>query len=348
MAKKPIPAQLSMGLVPSIEPAFNVVGRFPAARQPARGTIIIGAHYDHLGLGGRFSLAPDRHEPHLGADDNASGTATLLEVARTLAGRRAELKHDVVIAFFSAEESGLLGSAHYTRAQPAVVKTAVAMLNLDMVGRLRDRHLDVLGGESALEWPALLRAACGDLRLVCNLAGDGQGPSDQASFYAAGVPVLHFFTGTHVDYHKPSDTADRVYPAGAAVIAELTARVAGALDAGVALSYQKGKSAPPGPGDARTFQASLGTIADDAGPPGGRPGVLLSGVSTGGGADKAGMRRGDILIRLGKHEIRSVEDLTFALQASKPGETTRARIVREGKELELEATFQEARRAHAP
>ena len=344
MAKKNVAAQITIGLVPTVETAFNVVGRFAAAQQPGAGTIIVGAHYDHLGLGGRFSLAPDRHEPHVGADDNASGTATVLEVARQLSAHRADLKHDVIVALFSGEESGLLGSAYYARIRPEIIKTTLAMVNLDMVGRMRDGRLDVLGGDSALEWSSLLRAACGDLHLGCNLVGDGQGPSDQASFYAAGVPVLHFFTGTHTDYHKPSDTADRIYPAGAATVAELTTRVLHALDAGITLSYQKGKSAPPGAGDARSFHASLGTIPDYGGPPGGRPGVLLSGVRAGGGADKAGMRRGDILIRLGDHEIRSVEDLMYALQAAKPGQTARARLVREGKEVEVEATFQEARR----
>jgi hypothetical protein len=278
MAKKAVPVTVTVALDRTIETAFNVVGRFAAARQPAQGTIIIGAHYDHLGLGGRFSLAPDRHEPHVGADDNASGTATVLEVARQVAAHRGDLKHDVIIALFSGEESGLLGSAHYARNRTDVIKQAVAMVNLDMVGRLRDSHLDILGGDSALEWPSLLRAACGDLHLGCTMSGDPQGPSDQASFYAAGVPVLHFFTGTHPDYHKPSDTADRIYPAGAATVAELTTRVMQALDAGGGLSYQRGLSAPPGSGDARAAPASLGAIPAAVGTAGAWPGVLLDGV----------------------------------------------------------------------
>ncbi|HEY0710715.1 MAG TPA: M20/M25/M40 family metallo-hydrolase, partial [Polyangia bacterium] len=344
LAKKPVPVTLDLGLVPTIENAFNVVGRFPAGRGPAKGTVVLGAHYDHLGMGGRHSLAPGDRKAHVGADDNASGTAALLEIARQIAQQRTELQHDVVIAFFSGEESGLLGSSHFTRNRADLLKTTRAMINFDMVGRLRENRLDVLGAESALEWPTLIRAACSDLRLACTVTGDGQGPSDQASFYAAGIPVLHFFTGTHADYHKPSDTADRIYPAGAAMVSDLAVRVLRALDAGITLSYQKGKSAPPGGGDARSFHASLGTIPDYAGPPNGAPGVLLGGVRTGGGADKAGMRRGDIVVRLGEHEIRSVEDLMFALQASKPGETVRAVVVRDGKPVELQATFQEARR----
>jgi Peptidase family M28/PDZ domain len=346
MARQAVAAALDVGLQYTQTQAFNVVGRIRAGKQPSDGTLVIGAHYDHLGLGGRFSLAPDKKEPHVGADDNASGTATVLEVARALVARRKDLRQDVIVALFSAEESGLLGSAHYTKARADELKRVKAMINLDMVGRLRGQRLDVLGSDSATEWSTLVRAACGDLRLQCNLAGDGQGPSDQASFYAAGIPVLHFFTGAHGDYHKPTDVADRLNAAGAASIADLSERVMAALDVGrVQLTYQKGKSAPPG-GDARSFGASLGTIPDYGGPPGGKPGVLLAGVRPGGGADKAGIRRGDVIVRIGSHDIRSVEDLMFALQAFKPGETTAITVVREQKPVRLEATFQDPPRRH--
>ncbi len=345
LARKTPSASLEVALRMEESVAFNVVGRLPAGRTPAKGTVVIGAHYDHLGLGGRFSLAPDRHEPHLGADDNASGTAAVLEVARAFAARKANLSHDLVFAFFTGEESGLLGSAHYTRAQADGLKRAVAMINLDMVGRLRENRLDVLGSDSATEWESIVRAACGDLRLLCNPTGGGQGPSDQASFYTVGLPVLHFFTGGHPDYHKPTDRAERINAAGAAKVALLTDRIVAAVDAGVHLTYQKGKGgAPPGPGDARSFNASLGTVPDYGGPPGGRPGVLIGGVRPGGAAEKAGMRRGDVLVRLGAHEIRSVEDMVYALQAFKPGETATAVVVREGRDQKLEVVFQESRR----
>jgi Tol biopolymer transport system component len=347
LARKPTTARVEVALRMEESPAFNVVGRLPAGQQPARGSIVIGAHYDHLGLGGRFSLAPEKREPHLGADDNASGTAAVLEVAGMLAERRGSLNHDLIFAFFTGEESGLLGSAHYTRAQAEQLKQAVAMINLDMVGRLRENRLDVLGSDSATEWEAIVRAACSDLRLICNPTGGGQGPSDQASFYTVGLPVLHFFTGGHPDYHKPTDRADRINAAGAAKVARLTERIVTALDAGVRLSYQKGRggAAPSaGAGDARSFNASLGTVPDYGGPPGGRPGVLIGGVRPGGAADKAGIRRGDVLVRLGAHEIRSVEDLVYALQAFKPGETATSVVIREGRELKLDATLQEGRR----
>ncbi len=345
LARKPVTATVNVALKQEESAAFNVVGRIPAGKQPSAGAVVIGAHYDHLGLGGRYSLSPESHEPHLGADDNASGTATVLEVARALADRRANLTHDVIVAFFTGEESGLLGSAHYTRVGADGLKKAVAMINLDMVGRLRENRLDVLGSDSATEWEALVRAACTDLSLQCNPTGGGQGPSDQASFYTAGLPVLHFFTGGHRDYHKPSDRASLINSAGAAKIAQLTERVVTAVDAGVHLTYQKGRGGGPASmGDARSFNASLGTVPDYGGAPGGRPGVLLGGVRPGGAAEKAGMRRGDILVRLGNHEIRAVEDLVYALQAFKPGDTVTSVVIRDGKELKLEATFQEGRR----
>jgi hypothetical protein len=338
-----IRAQLDVSLMRKTTDAFNVVGRIAAGRTKQGGPLIIGAHYDHLGLGGRHSLAPDRREPHVGADDNASGTATVLEIARGLQARRAELNRDVLVMLFSAEESGLLGSTHYTRARAEGLADALAMLNLDMVGRLRDNRLEVLGTDTAAEWLSLVPAACVASRLECKTGGDGHGPSDQAAFYAAGVPVLHFFTGSHADYHKPTDTADRINAAGAAQIARLVQDLAIALDAGPRLAYRKGSTSPVR-GDARSFNASLGTIPDYAGPPDKRPGVLLGGVRPGGGAEKAGMKRGDVLIRLGSSEIRSVEDLMFVLNSARPGQTVRGVVIRDGQPVNLDVTFEESRR----
>jgi hypothetical protein len=219
------------------------------------------------------------------------------------------------------------------------------MLNLDMVGRMRENKLQVLGSDSADGWAPLIDQACKAARVDCAASGDGYGPSDHTSFYAAGLPVLHFFTGAHFDYHKPSDTSDKVNYGGVAHAAEVVAGIAGQLaaDAPVALTYKK-SAAPSGRGDARSFNASLGTVPDYGGPPRGQPGVLLSDVRPGGGAEKGGMKRGDILVRLGKNEVRSVEDLMYVLMSSKPGETVTASVLRDGKEVKLEVTFQEGRR----
>jgi hypothetical protein len=341
---RPAQAAVAVELVFKRTEAFNIVGRIPAGRREGNLHLVLGAHYDHLGFGGRHSLTPERHEPHLGADDNASGTAVALEIARALMARRAELRRDIVVALFSGEEAGLLGSAHYVRERADALKEAVAMINLDMVGRLRGNLVDVLGTDSATEWRTIVEAACREGRVECRAGGDGHGPSDQASFYGAGVPVLHFFTGAHADYHKPTDRADRVNAAGAAAVARVAENVLRTIDVGPRLAYQRGGASPTQSGDARSFNASLGTIPDYAGPPGGAPGVLLSGVRPGGAADRAGLRRGDVIVKLGRHEVRSVEDLMYALNAAKPGETVTAIVKRDGKPLSLEVTYQEAQR----
>jgi hypothetical protein len=345
--KRRVLAVVNVALSYTNATAFNVVARLPGTNaSPADGAVVIGAHYDHLGLGEHHSLAPDSHLPHLGADDNASGTAALLEVARTLVGGPPPAR-DIIFTAFSGEEEGVLGSTHLTRAPPAglAIKSLRAMLNMDMVGRLRDNRVTILGAASAEEWPALLGAACSEARIDCDPSlGSGFGPSDQMPFYAAGVPVAHFFTGTHADYHKPTDSADRINAAGAGQIAVAVAALARQVVArGAPLTFKQ-MAPPPPEGDARSFNAALGTIPDYAGPPGGAKGVLLAGVRPGAPAERAGLRRGDILIRLGLHPIGSVEDLMFALNASKPGETVTAVLLREGKELRLSVTFEEGRR----
>jgi Tol biopolymer transport system component len=349
-AGKPVTAELEVRLAHKTAPAFNVVGRIEAgapAGERLPGVVVIGAHYDHLGMGGRHSLAPDRDAPHLGADDNASGTATVLEIARTLVARRGELLRDVIVVGFSGEEEGVLGSTQFTRTPPAGLKMedVVAMVNLDMVGRMRDNHVDVLGARSALEWTPLIESACATARVRCTPGSDdGLGPSDQMPFYMAGAPVVHFFTGVHADYHKPTDAPAAINAAGAGAVGDAGA----ALVVAVArrpgrLTYQK-LHVPPRESDMRSFNASLGTIPDYAGPSGGAKGVLLSGVRVGSAAEKAGLRRGDILVRLGRHPIDSVQDFSYVLGASKPGETVNASVIRDGRELALPVTFEEGKR----
>ena len=345
--RQKVSGRVAVKLDKVLKDTWNVVGKLPAAAAGTRasGVIVVGAHYDHLGEGGRGSLAPDRREPHLGADDNASGVAGLLEAARLLTGQRERLQRDVYFTAFSGEETGVLGSTAWTRTPPAGLgmKDVAAMLNLDMVGRLRDNHLTVLGADSGGEWRDLLAPACARARVQCDGSGDGYGPSDHTPFYAAGVPVLHFFTGTHGDYHKPSDSADRVNAAGLAQVALVVSEVAAAASARPERVTYRSVPAPAPAGDLRSFNASLGTVPDYA-PPAGTRGVLLAGVRPGGGAELGGLKRGDVLVRLGTHDVGSVEDLMYALNASKPGETVTAVVLREGAEVKLSVTFQESKR----
>jgi hypothetical protein len=217
------------------------------------------------------------------------------------------------------------------------------MLNLDMVGRMRENSVAVLGSDSAPEWAELIAPACDRARVHCTLGGDGYGPSDSTPFYAAGAPVAFFFTGAHSDYHKPSDAASRINTAGAAKVAEIVADAVRAVAAREQKLTYRSVPSPAPRGDLRSFNASLGTVPDYTGPKDGK-GVLLAGVRPGGAAEKAGLKRGDVLVKLGAHLIGSVEDLMYVLNASHPGETVTAVVMREGKELRLEATFQESQR----
>jgi Tol biopolymer transport system component len=339
-ASGPHRASLAVELTRRTRPAANVVGVLRAgAVDRLPGAVVVGAHYDHLGLGGHGSLAPDAHAPHLGADDNASGTAALLEVARILAAQRDRLRRDVYLVAFSGEEEGTLGSTAFTRHPPHGLRLAdvEAMLNMDMVGRLRGNQLSVLGGETAAEWRQLVPAACARELLGCTLGGDGYGPSDHSPFYAAGLPVLHFFTGAHEDYHKPSDTPDKINAIGGARVAMLVADLARDVAAQPARLTYKAVPAPAPAGDVRSYGASLGTVPDYAGD--GRPGVLIGGVRPQGAAEQAGMRRGDLLIELAGTPVRDIYDFMYVLQRSKPGDTVKAVVDRDGKRLELTVTL---------
>ncbi|HEU4537363.1 MAG TPA: M28 family peptidase, partial [Polyangiaceae bacterium] len=250
---------------------------------------------------------------------------------------------------FSGEEAGVLGSAHFVHERAKATKgklgDVAAMLNMDMVGRMRENRLQVLGAETAAEWKDLVQASCDAARVDCAQSGDGYGPSDQTSFYSGGAPVLHFFTGTHFDYHKPSDTPDKINYAGAAQTGAVCSSIALAVSQREApLSFKANVDGPSPRGDTRTFNASLGTVPDYGGPGPGKKGVLLAGVRPGSAADKAGMRKGDVVVRLGKNDLNGVEDLMFVLNASKPGETVPAVVLRAGKEVRLEVTFQEGQR----
>ena len=322
----------------------NIVGRI-SADERLPGAVVLGAHYDHLGFGGASSLAPDAHEPHNGADDNASGTAALLEAARVLSARREQLGRDVIFVAFTGEENGLLGSSQFTREPPpgAAPEGLLAMLNMDMVGRLRNDRLAVLGGASAEEWEAVIQPFCAAFELECELGGDGYGPSDQMSFYAAGVPVLHFFTGAHDDYHKPSDDAASINAAGGVRIAGLVADVALQLTTLEGLTYLAAE-APAPLGDVRSYGASLGTIPDYTGSPDNRPGMRLAGVRPGGPADRAGLQRGDWIVELSGREVRDIYDLMYVLREVKPGEQGTVVVERDGERIERPVTYGESAR----
>lgn len=320
---------------------FNVVGRLNGGSpSPLPGVIVIGAHFDHLGSGGQGSLDPDSREIHNGADDNASGAVALIEAARRLFHERESLQRDVIFVAFSGEESGLVGSSAFVHVPPAglQINEITAMLNMDMVGRLEQDRLQVLGGDSAEEWKDIVAPLCEQLVLDCMIQGDGFGSSDHSSFFAAGIPVLHFFTGAHSDYHRPSDDAELIDAAGAVRIVQLVAATVSEL-AGREGSLTLVESTQPAPTRMRTGGARLGTIPDYAGPADGSPGLLLSAVRSDSPAEQGGLQRGDLIVDIDGVEIRDVEDFMVVLSEATPGTRATVRVIRDGKALELEVTY---------
>jgi hypothetical protein len=324
----PDSVEIATGLARTMARAKNVVGRRRGADSSR--ALVVGAHYDHLGLGGESSLAEKAYgRVHPGADDNASGTAALV----ALAEEKTKPAHDRVFAAFAGEEMGLVGSAWFVEHPPLPLERVSAMLNMDMVGRLRDSKLMVMGVGTAKEFPDLVRAENERLplerRFNLRPSEDGFGPSDQTSFYKKNVPVLMFFTGAHADYHRPSDTWEKVDAEGLARVASFVSATAGAIDRLPAVTYQKAQ------GDTTRRMALrgghgawLGTIPDYTQSEGG---VLLSGVREGSPAQAAGIQGGDSIVKIDAVKIDNIYDFTFVLQQHRPGDTIQV-VVKRGAE----------------
>jgi aminopeptidase YwaD len=330
---------LSVSLVRERGRTDNVIGvlpgRDPRLREEA---IVIGAHYDHLGRGGEGSLAPDAAGAiHHGADDNASGVAALLGLARAFA-EAGGAPRTLVFAAFSGEEMGLLGSAQYVRKPAHPLDRTALMLNLDMVGRLRQRTLYVGGTDSGSGLRELVSAQAGALTLT--LRGDPFGRSDHTSFYAAGRPVLFLFTGAHADYHRPSDTWDRIDAAGLAEVTAFAARLIEAV-AGATTAPAYVRVAAPAGGGRGAYGPYFGVVPEFSESE--RPGVRVGGVRPGSPAEKAGVRAGDLIVAFAGLTVRTLEDFTFALRGRRAGDRVEVTVEREGAARRLDATLEERR-----
>lgn len=314
----------------------NVVAILPGAdRRLAGEAIVIGAHFDHLGEGpfGSAAHGDSVHLIHHGADDNASGTAAVLEIARILTAARPRPARTIVFTLFSGEEEGVLGSDYYADHPALPMDSTCAMLNLDMVGRMRDNRLLVLGVLSAKEWQGLLDSVDAPFHLDVHASGSGWGPSDQNSFFAKQRPVLHFFTDVHADYHTPADTWDKINADGIETVARLVADMARRLAARTAqLTFV---NAPP-PVMTSGNRPYLGTIPDMASEPGG---VKLQGVTVGSPADSAGLKGGDVITGIGADTVASLADMQNALVKHHPGDRVEIRVRRGDQTLTLNATL---------
>jgi hypothetical protein len=381
---------ISTDVVRRSAPASNVVGILQGTDPKLKTEVIVlGAHYDHLGHGGRGSLATREGEIHHGADDNASGTAALLELARLLSAERDKLRRTVVFIAFGGEEEGLLGSSHYVAHPAAPIEQTIAMLNMDMVGRLKDDTLMIGGVGTAAEWrkwieeknktfkvtvdpmgaraqsvepsarpvltdasartqggntetPIVVTGSNGRVvatavpgrRFNLRLNEDGFGPSDHSSFYSKRLPVLFFFTGTHEDYHKPSDTAERINYEGLASVADFVCELVVELqssDARPTFAVAKTEASARSTG----FSVYLGTIPSYGET---TDGLKLDGVREGSPAEAAGLKAGDRIVRLAGRDVRNVYDYTQALSGMKAGQEYDLEIVRDTQRMTLKIT----------
>ena len=325
-------------LVKETRSARNVVGFLKGAGDLSEEVLVIGAHFDHLGLGELSSLAAKPgSEVHNGADDNASGTAGLLELAGALASRKDQRRRSVLFLAFSGEEQGLLGSRHYVNHPVVPLQKTVAMINMDMIGRMQGQRLIIGGTGSSPGWRDLLTQLNKDVELEIKFREGGFGPSDHSSFYGRDIPVLFFFTGVHGDYHKPSDDYDKIEPALTARVVEFifqTARSICGMDQRPA--FQQTAGAPPETG--RTgFRVTLGIIPDYGEEV---EGVRLTGVREGSPAAKCGLRSGDLMVGWSGKKITNIYDLTYLLQEHRPGDRVEISVVRDGEELGFTATLE--------
>jgi hypothetical protein len=324
----------------AVKTVHNVAAMLPGQTDEY---VIIGAHYDHLGLGGQYSLAPSQTGTiHPGADDNASGTAGVMELARYFA-KQPRQKRGILFLNFAGEEQGLLGSGYYADHPLLPLSGAVAMINLDMVGRMRDNKLYIGGSASGSNLRPMLEKLIAASGLNADYSGGtSEGSSDHTSFTSHQVPALFFFSGLHGDYHKPSDTWDKIDAPAAARLLALVAEVAQTLrDTPERPAFVKLAAPPPhgggdSPGPVSGYGPYFGSIPDFGE---GIVGVKFADVREGSPASKAGLRAGDIMIEFDGKPIQNLYDFTYALRAKKPGDEVKVKVTRDGKPLDVTAVL---------
>ncbi len=300
----------------------------------AASTIILGAHYDHLGYGEDHNSLYSGSTPmvHNGADDNASGTAALIEIGRWLK-KSSYKKYNYLFINFSGEELGLFGSKYFTEHAGLDLKTVNYMINMDMIGRLNDstHGLTIGGYGTSPAWGKLINTK--DNYFKINIDSSGSGPSDHTSFYRKDIPVLFFFTGSHKDYHKPSDDADKINYTGELQVIHYIQNIITQTDKMDKIAFTKTRESSMG---RSTFKVSLGIMPDYTF---NGSGVLVDGVSENKPAQKAGIKTGDVLIQLGEHTFTDVQTYMNALNKFNKGETTNVKLKRGTEEIILPVTF---------
>lgn len=305
-------------------PTANVIGYVPGTNPNLSNEyIVVGAHFDHLGWGPENSRY-EGTEPaiHHGADDNASGTSAMMELARIVAEN--PLYRPTIFMGFTGEEFGLLGSAYYCRNPLVPLEKTIFMLNLDMIGRMEENKVNVHGTGTSSRWDSLIDSLAQMHVLEISTSSDGWGPSDQTSFYAEKIPVLFLFTGLHDDYHRPSDTWEKLEYAGIEKLVEFSESIIRSVGQNPE-EPDFVETSSPGARRSMAFRVYVGTIPDYSDNP---KGLRLSGVRAESPAEKGGMHGGDIMIKFGEIEIKTIYDYTYALGKYKPGETIDVMVLR--------------------
>jgi aminopeptidase YwaD len=317
----------------------NVLGYIEGSDSSLKGeVVVIGAHYDHLGWGGEGSMKPDTQAIHHGADDNASGTAGLLELAQAFSEKRASARRSMLFIAFTGEELGLLGSGQYVKTPVLPLEQTVVMMNMDMVGRLTNKTLIVYGVGTSAGFDSLVRSHNKDSIFVLKLNKDGFGPSDHASFYGKKIPVFHFFTDLHSDYHRPEDTFDRInYPGMQQVVILVQAIAQDIVSTNQRPAYIAVEAPRSGGNPGRSTRVWVGTVPDFGEQ---TEGMKLSGVREGSPASKAGMKAGDIIIKFGKIDIKNLYDFTYAIGEYKVGDVLDVVVKRGTETLTLSVTLE--------
>jgi aminopeptidase YwaD len=292
--------------------------------------IVIGAHMDHLGDGMKYGSLSETGKPaiHNGADDNASGDAGVFELAEKLASERTNLKRSYLFMLFNGEEAGLIGSSYFTKSPLFKKYDIITMINMDMIGRLRDDKLEIGGAGTSSIWKRILDSL-NTLKenFKISFKDEGYGPSDHSSFYSMDIPVLFFFTGLHEDYHRPSDKWTKINSEGEVKVLDLISDLINVLDDRTAKPdfiktvQEKEKTM-------RGFRVTLGIVPDYASD---ADGLQILGVKPGGPAATAGLQKGDVIIKFGTHEVKNIYDYTYALSEFKPGDESEV-VVKRGDE----------------
>lgn len=314
----------------------NVIGVLEGEGPHADETIVIGAHYDHVGMGGVGSLAPGVKAVHNGADDNGSGTVSLIELARRFASREKKPSHRLVFIAFTAEELGLIGSQRYVSHPVFPLDKTIAMFNMDMVGRLdKEDKLTVFGTGTSTRWKPLVVKEGEAFGFRLSLQPEGFGPSDHSSFYGKKIPVLHFFTGTHSDYHRPTDDVEKINFDGMKRVVDLVEQIVLDTDANPKRpDYVEIKQrANIGRSGSRPYFGSIPDFGSEG------KGYALSGVSKGSPADKGGLKAGDRIIQVGEIKIGDLNDFDLALRRFSAGDEIAVKVLRDGEEKEFKITL---------